>query len=368
LSGFRNDPHAIDVSFPDNPFVWSGTGTETLRVNDGDGDPVGNTALFPSFYGDLYVGKWESVYRVRYDYTLEAFQVSLLIRGVGCVSHNSVVAVQNDILFVSDRGVHSLMTTQKYGDTESQFLSAPIQDVFKKEIDFSRSYEIQGTYIPDFNTYALTVPIKGYSGNKDMLLLNILNGQWTRFYDINADRICVYRDVRKKRKLMTGHSDCKVAFFDEDTKLDFGVDPINVEFRTGVIYPGGAKKSIAFKSLSCVFVPKGESNFTVDYVIDGTIRGQVTFNQSGTIETAAGGYDFILGNADLSDILGSSIINADIEKSTKIETQTLTGNGRGIQLTFKRQPSGDTIEQGIEILGFIIDFVDANTSDESTIQ
>lgn len=359
LSGIPGDPHAIDVSYPDDPLTWTGTGTETIRINDGDRDPVGVTSLFPSFYGDLYVGKWESIYRLQYDYNLEIFTVALMLSGIGCVSHNSVVAVQNDVLFVSDRGVHSLMTTQKYGDVESQFLSAPIQDVFKKEIDFTRSEEMQGVYIPDFNTYALTVPIRGYSGNRDMLMLNILNGQWTRHRDIDASNICIFRDSRKKRKLMNGHSNGVVSYFDEDTFLDFDTDAINAEFHTGVIYPGGVKKVVSFKSLTCIYKPQGESKFQVDYVIDGLESGTVEFNQSGSTRATDLGPNWILGQTNLGVSGGTGI---------KRETKTLSGNGSGIQLRFKRYPSGDNIDQGIELVGFLIDVFDSDTSDESTVQ
>lgn len=359
ISGISGDPHSIDVSYPDNPLVWTGAGTETITINDGDGDPVGVTALFPSFYGDLYVGKWESIYRIRYDYTLEIFTVQLILRGVGCVSHNSVVAVQNDVLFVSDRGVHSLMTTQKYGDMESQFLSAPIQDIFKNEIDFNRANEIQGVYIPDMNTYALTVPIRGYTGNRDILMLNILNGQWTRHREINANRICVYRDIQKKRKLMCGHSDCIISYFDEDQKLDFDEDSIVCEFTTGVIYPGGVKKTVAFKSLTCIYKPQGDSTFTVEYTIDGLEAGTLVFSQSGSERSTDLGQNWIMAQTNLGTAGGSNI---------KRETKSLSGNGSGIQLRFKREPSGDTSEEGFELLGFLIDVVDANTTDDSVIQ
>lgn len=41
----------------------------------------------------------------------------------------------NDQYFVSDIGVHSLITTQKFGDLESAFLSRDVRDYWRAQID-----------------------------------------------------------------------------------------------------------------------------------------------------------------------------------------------------------------------------------------
>lgn len=358
LAGVKNNPHAVYRSFADNPQVWSGTGTEIITVDDGDGDPEGITALFPSFYGDLYVAKRKSLYRIRADFSTGSllFAVTLVVRGIGCISHNSVVPLQNDIIFCSERGVHSLVATDKYGDAESSFLSANIHDIYNDQIDFSRSKQISATYSPEFQSYIMTVPLKGSSYNRDVLGYNILTGQWYRFKDINAQVVTQFIDSKSKTRLMIGDRQGRVGVFDTLTFLDYNQNIIPVSFQTGVIYPLGAKRSISFKSLTVIYVPQGNSVFTVDYSIDGQKIDTLSFDQSGGDATPLG-QPFILGTASLG------------QKGTiKVESHPLSGNGRGIQLSFNRQPTENDASQGIEVLGYVIEYMDSEESDEASVQ
>jgi len=356
LAGVKGSPHDLYRSLADDPNTWSGAGTEIISVSDGDGDPDGIMALFPSLLGDLYVAKRKSIYRVRYSFDLEIFGLTEFVKGVGCISHNSAVAIQNDILFCSERGVHSLSATQKYGDVESSFLSAPIQDVFKREIDFNRSRQISAVFIPEFNSYCLSVPIKGQAANRDMLCYNTLSGQWYRYRGIDISFLATYFDPYKKTRLLAGMNDGRVAYFDDETKLDFGSDPIPSYFKTGIIYAGGGRRTVSFKNLIVFYVPQQDSTFDVSYAIDGQFIETVTFDQSGG-EAVELGPDFTLGES----LLGQRSI-------IKIASQALSGNGRGIQLAFNRKQTEGNESAGMEILGYIIEFMDSQDSDEPTVQ
>src|SRR3990167_6207791 len=162
LGGIQSAPHTVYKSDADDPENWSSGSAESITVNDGDGDPDGVTALFPTFYEDMYVAKRRMLYRIRQSST-GTFSVALILAGVGCVSHNSVVALQNDIIFASERGIHSLAATQKYGDVESAFLTAPIHDIYNEKLDFSRAKQMNACYIPEFNSYMVTFPKRGSS-------------------------------------------------------------------------------------------------------------------------------------------------------------------------------------------------------------
>jgi hypothetical protein len=60
-----------------------------------------------------------------------------MIKSLGCVSHRAIANVNNDQYFISKRGVHSLLTTEKYGDLETAFLSREIQDIWDRDVNIN---------------------------------------------------------------------------------------------------------------------------------------------------------------------------------------------------------------------------------------
>jgi len=122
-AGRPDNPHVINISALNNPNDYTLTnGGFSMRINDGDGDPLGLTGLSPTFRGDLFAFKLNAIYRIvagQYDYGKQ--QVS---GEVGCVHHNTIVATQNDIYFVSTDAIHSLANTDKYGSIEENTMTA----------------------------------------------------------------------------------------------------------------------------------------------------------------------------------------------------------------------------------------------------
>lgn len=352
----RTRPHTIYRGAFEDPETWSGSSTESISIEEGDGDPDGVNAMFPPFYGDMYVAKRRSIYRVRLNDS-GIFTVELFLRGVGCVSHNSVAALQNDIIFCSERGVHSLASTQKYGDAETFFLSAPIHDIYTEEMDFTRASKIQGVYIPKLNSYLMTFPRRGGTYSKDVLGYNIVTGQWYRWKDVNAQVCTTFVDSKKQTQLILGDKDGNIAVLDTTQRLDYGTTAITTSFDTGIIYPmGSPKRSVSFKALTVIYRPQGNSEFDCTYSIDGNEIETLQFSQEGK-STQVLGNTFILGAANLSFV-----------GQVKVATKKIKGSGRGIELSFLREPSGDHIRQGMEILGYIIEFKDAEDSGESSVQ
>jgi hypothetical protein len=125
-AGNKAAPHRLYYSAPDDPEDWTlGGGGGSIDIDLGDSDPIGITAIFPSFHGDLYVAKRRSLYRVRTlrssDLSSSAFSVETVVKGIGCIAHNSAVATPTDVIWTSERGIHSLIATDKYGDVSSTF-------------------------------------------------------------------------------------------------------------------------------------------------------------------------------------------------------------------------------------------------------
>lgn len=367
LAGVPNLPHRLYRSAVNDPETWTGAGTESIDIDAGDGDPEGITAIFPSFYGDLFVAKRRSIYRLSVaSLAPVTFRIDQVVRGVGCVSHNSVIALQNDIIFVSERGVHSLAKTQKLGDVETGFLSEPIHDIFTDDFDYSRASQVQSVYSPELNSYLMSFPSRASADNDTVIGYNIVTGQWYRWPDFSSSAMAQFVDSDSKTKIMVGQSDGSLGLLDEGRNVDYSTTAIHSIFKTGILYPfidengrPDPSKTVAFKRLVVIYRPQQTSTFTVKASISGgvgsTLSETLTFDQSGGSGTPLG--EFIVGRSTL----GTS-------GQVRIDSQPLNGAGRGIQLTFSRAPTSGNITRGMEILGYIVEFIDAGDSDLPTVQ
>lgn len=339
-----------------DPEVWNGTGDSgAIDIGVGDGDPDGITAIFPTFKGELFVAKRTKLYRISGFYP-ETFRIELISDGIGCSSHSSCVNVGNDdIFFVSERGVHSLVTTANFGDFESKFISKNIQKTFNN--DFSRSAlpKVDAAYLPTINSVAFTFADSsttgGISDNNALWLYNTELGEWFRWPDLDCQSLIVANDTDKKR-FYIGSSTTRVyqtfTGNNTDTNESGGTVSIAPLYKTGVIFPDNTPYTMkAFKKLSIIYRPIGNHKIEVTAKIDNYPNQLLTFTQDGT--------GAILGT-DL--ILGTSTLGAIFELAPY--TESLDGIGRGIQLTFAQ--SG--VDETAELQGFAIEFESAEFSQE----
>ena len=120
------DPSRVYFSEQNSSTLWAEVdGGGSFQVEPNDGQRA--TGLGPSFHGDLVIYKGQGIYRITGTSPLN-FALDQIHAGViGCVSHRTIKNVGNDQYFVSKFGVHSLVTTQRFGDLERAFLSRDIR-------------------------------------------------------------------------------------------------------------------------------------------------------------------------------------------------------------------------------------------------
>ncbi len=341
LTGNKASPHKVYYCSVENPEEWSGGTSGDINLDLGSSDPVGNTAIFNDLFGKLYVAKWNSLYVID---TSTTFAVAPLVDTIGCVSHNGVSTTTNDVIFPSERGLHSLATTQNYGDVESTFLSYPIHDIWSSQIDFTRSQEISACFVPEYNSYLLTYPVHGNS-EFNLLGYNILTGDFFHWESFNASFLTLFSDVNKHKRLMIGTTDANIGIgrtIDSSVFLDF-VNAFSTSFKTGVIFPGGkASSTFAFKNLTVHLKSRSSDIINCNYSIGGSgVRN---------IQISQGSPGILLGSFILGDILGG-------ESSMQSVTKPLVGYGNSIQLAFDVTPGDDTPVEGaaFEIFGYDIE-------------
>lgn len=347
-AGVASNPDRLYYSSTDNHEQWGGTGSSgAIDIFPGDGDPEGITAIFPATKGALFVAKRNRLYRVNTIGDDTEWTVDEVSRGIGCVWHNAVCAVgQDDIIFVSDRGVHSLAATDKFGDFENAYLSKDIQRDFNGW-NKGRYKEMKLCYVPELNSVMLAVSPDGFAANNEIHLLNVEDKQWYRWPSIVCEALWVSK-LSNRDVPMIGNTTGRISQLSTDTFNDNGV-AINFRVKTGTIYPDGNPLSVkGFKKVSLFYRPKGEYTLTANFKIDNYDAQPLSFDLSGDFDAL--GTEFTLGTS----VLGLVQVVPAI-------TQPVDGYGHGFSLELRQ----DGLDQEAEIYGFAVEYELAGDDQEA---
>jgi hypothetical protein len=129
-AGVDAAPSTLYYSVQEDPTDWTGSGSGTIAISPGDGDRI--TAI-ASHRNELFVFKGPhrgSIHRISGSAPTgdDAFARSDFVpEGLGAVGQRSIFRFGNDLGFMwSDGTVHSLNTTERYGDFLETALSRPL--------------------------------------------------------------------------------------------------------------------------------------------------------------------------------------------------------------------------------------------------
>lgn len=322
--------------------VWQGARTSGgFDIGVGDGDPEGLSAIFPPFKGDLFVAKRTRLYRL-VGYTPELIQIQQITDSLGCVGNAAVTAIdQDDVYFLSDRGVHSLVATQAYGSFSSFFVSADIQPTVIEDWSASRKKFTHMSYLADGNTVALGVAETGDDEQNNLYLYNVLLKKWFRWPNKDCSSITVVRNSDKSRWYM-GQSNGRLARTFVGTNTDTtaaGVtSSVVMNLSTGLIFPiSNPSVNVAYKKISLMLKSTGSFTLTTTFKIDNFAPQGSVF--SGVTSGDLLGTTFILG----SSVWGSTRVS-------QAYTRIIDGHGRGFKLSISQ--SGESAE--MDLLGYQI--------------
>lgn len=221
------------TEFPSR-IAWSGGGSNIDKFNwrygggyiDIDKDTGDMVTGLIEFQDSIVVFKERSIWQV----TLEAEgalvipTVKLIIRGVGAVSHRSIKHVENDVFFLSRRGVFTLGNEANYlaNVLRTNELSAKIRPVFET---LSPSQLQQATAVYHDNKYRLSYPSGGSQINNKEVLYDRERLAWMgpNTYPATPAVYEVYYDGSGKENLVWGDTnDNFVTEFSEAYSNDKG--------------------------------------------------------------------------------------------------------------------------------------------------
>jgi len=344
----------LQYSPVDDAETWGGSGDSgAIDISPNDGDPEGITAMW-TFKGDLIVAKKTRLYRVQ-GLTPETYSVSLISSGIGCVSANSVVYVdQDDVFFVSEKGVHSMAATQAYGDLTSAFVSTDIQKYFNDNFTKTRLKFTWGAYSSQDNAicFSFTDENKGTGSSNSLWWYELKNKAWFTWPSVPCQSICAVQDSDRRRIYLggtTGRISKAFAGVNYDTTTAGAQSAVSYIVKTGRVFPAGNPNVLVrFNRFFLIYEKQGVHTITATVKVDGYAAQSFSF--SGDSAGDLLGTTFTLG----SSVLGGSLPMNSYGYS-------MDGIGRGVQVTL--QQSG--FDQAVDVQGWAIEFEPIGGSQET---
>lgn len=300
MGGNPDFPFRVYLSAPLDADNW------TLPGNDGatsfdlsyDGDPEGITAIFPEHQGKCYIATRRSIYELS-GVDLSTFSINRVSSGVGCIGQGTVVATPNDILFASDRGLHSLNRLVVSDQSAITFQSKAIQKLWVDLLNTQILNQSQAAWDENLNLYVLTCPSSGQITNDTVLCYNMTFGYWTTWDGINAralNRVL----VTNKQYVLAGTEAGKVAFLNPIRTTDFGTG-FTFQMKSGKFFPdSNMTNQYRFVSVTAMLSVRQPSSIAIGYSID-SVNGTKTNSRSQSLGTNSAllGSTFVLGQSAL---------------------------------------------------------------------
>lgn len=336
-------------SVPGDPADFTSSGAGVYDLDVGDGAPEGITAIFPPFFKSLYVAKRLSIYQGVINVLVDGSFIVVFTKisdGVGCISHNGVIAAESQIYFPSDWGWHTFESTNKISGIDTELLSTEIQPVWVNDTNFNRSQYITGTYNRDLNSLMIIFPAASYNFPTDLWGYSLVAKKWYRWSNFNHTSICPYVEASTRRlRTLVGSSTGDVGFFNLDITTDYGDRKYGCSFISGIIAPSGVPgDNFAFNYISPIFVPQIGGTFTITYKIDGKTIERKEFNMRDDTLGALLGETFVTGESVLGGV-----------PTAKIKTTRIKGYGMFYQMIIEYEPTiSQADEIGFEMLGVLV--------------
>lgn len=176
---FCNNPQDLDRLYYSETYdheKWNGAGDSgAIELGVGDGNQSGITAITDPLKGDLYIGKADRIYRIPGGINDPAFWAPTLISSsIGIIGPNAFALIdQDDLVFASNKGLHSMATTANYGDVQSTYISYDVQD------EFFATATTEIAYHPDISSVAMNIQLKSQANpDTKLYLYNFRFKQW----------------------------------------------------------------------------------------------------------------------------------------------------------------------------------------------
>jgi hypothetical protein len=286
-AGVDAAPSSLFYSAQEDPTDWTGSGSGDLAISPGDGDRI--TAI-ASHRNELFVFKGPnkgSIHRISGSAPTgdDAFARNDFIPfGLGAVGQRSIFRFGNDLGFIwSDGSVHSLNTTERYGDFLETALSRPLNSWLRAHVSSAYLEQASVVTCEPKGVVRIALPIDSSITNNAVLSMDFRFDppRWS-YLPVLADYcecLAVVRDSTTRRVplIMSGADDGLLRSLDYSTRyVDTVLSGYNFDIRTPFLsYLQSPRKStIYFGGLRTT--PKNADTCTFFWVRDGETAQSVS--------------------------------------------------------------------------------------------
>ncbi len=347
MAGNPDFPYRVYISGPFDPEEWSLVGGATSFDLSYDGEPGGIRAIFPEKDGRLFVATSRSIYELTASdpNDVATFQLRRVTQGIGCVGQGSVVATPNDILFMSQRGLHSIRKIIVSDQSEISFLSRDVQSIFTNLLNPNLLEQISAEWDEKDNLYIATLPSNGQQENDIVLSYNINFDMWLIWTGLDARSLNQVVDNGRSYVLL-GKEDGSITYLDGEQTADIDAG-FSCSFKTGKFFPDGdITHEKEFVSVTILVSARTVSDVTIAWNIDSLDTSK---NGAKTVQVGQG-----------QDLLGSSFILGSSTLGSGRFLPIRVGIGDiGYNFQLEITVSGDS---GLEFHGWQLEVKDANTN------
>ena len=247
--------------------IWCGGITESKDVVyysnllDGDDFLDGDTGLIDlskvwgtdeivalaPFYGKLIIFGKENIVVYNSPETVGSLAVDEVIRGIGCVSRDSVQNVGNDLVFLSSTGVRSLARTTEKDKLPLTDLSVNIKDTLIRHISLSTN--VKSVYVENEGIYIMSFVDKNINYVFDFkhITPNEVPRVTTWTFDANREPASMAH-TELYSGLLVGQKDGGIAGYE-------GFIDIDLSWDSGAVYTNGSYTS----DITSTWIPLGQT-------------------------------------------------------------------------------------------------------------
>lgn len=311
-AGVPGAPSTLFYSAQEDPTDWTGEGSGDIAIAPGDGDRI--TAI-ASHRDELFVFKGPqkgSIRRISGSAPTgdDPFAVNEFIpTGLGAVGQRTIFRFGNDLGFMwSDGSVHSLNTTERFGDFLETSLSRPLNKWLRGKVTGSALARAAAVTHDSFGVVRISIPINASRTNSTVLSMDYRFDppRWSSIpiMDNRSHSMAlVVEGAHGSVPLVMSGGTGVIFKWDQKTivvsllvSIPFAIDTPYLSYvqapRKSTIYFGGVRIS-----------PKSSMDVTFSWVRDGSAQQSETFSQwTGDVLATAtlGGTNFTLGTSELA--------------------------------------------------------------------
>ena len=269
-----------------DPQDWVGGGS--IDVDPDDGDKI--TGLV-SHKNELLIFKGThrlSVHRITGSAPAgdDAYARVPFVNGVGAINHNSIFRVNDDLVFASPRGIHSLAATAAYGDYVEAFLSRPILTYYQDELNHTALNTCWGVNYQGKGIALWTMPKAGGSAKNVLLAYDyrFQPGRWARWDSatghLAANCLAQLQTSAGQHKLFAGTTDGYVHQLDTASRSVAGSGGYTANVVMPFVNMGSSAMLKTAEDGFLSIQPKGDYTITFGWTRDRNAEQTVSLTQT----------------------------------------------------------------------------------------